>query len=54
VDAERETIELVATKRLGGVSTLSSEISSTDPRFTFFRFTHKFKGESLDSIGTYT
>jgi len=50
VDAERETIELEGTKRLSSVSGLSSEISNTDPRFTFYRFTHKFKGEALDSI----
>jgi len=49
VDGERETIELVDTKKVK-VSSLAGEISTSEPRFTFFRYTHTFKGESLDSI----
>jgi len=50
IDAERETVELVAAKRVRDVPGLTSELSRSEPRFTFYRFTHNFKGESLDNI----
>jgi len=48
VDATTETIELVSAKKIT-VNDLSNEISSTEPRFTFFKYTHTFSGESIDS-----
>jgi len=48
VDPNRETIELVSAKKIS-VSELAHELDRNEPRFTFFKYTHTFKGESIDS-----
>jgi len=50
IDGSKETVELVSAKRVNGIAGLKSELPKTEPRFTFFRYTHNFKGEALDSI----
>jgi len=48
VDTTRETIELVSIKKVA-VGNIPSEISTSEPRFVFFKYTHTFQGEAIDS-----
>jgi twinfilin-like protein len=48
VDAEKETIELVAAKKVG-VDRLAAEISTEEPRFTFYKYEHNWEGTPFES-----
>ncbi|KAH7329455.1 hypothetical protein B0I35DRAFT_456815 [Stachybotrys elegans] len=56
INAEKETIELVPeSPNPGSISELTQVISSTEPRFTFYRFVHTHNGvESSPVLFIYT
>jgi len=48
VDPSQETIELVSAKKIS-VAELARQLDGSEPRFSFFKYTHTFKGEAMDS-----
>eukprot|EP01097_Dermamoeba_algensis_P008047 TRINITY_DN521_c0_g1_i6.p1 TRINITY_DN521_c0_g1~~TRINITY_DN521_c0_g1_i6.p1 ORF type:complete len:124 (-),score=22.98 TRINITY_DN521_c0_g1_i6:282-653(-) len=49
VDTTKETLELATAKAEVTVGSLGSEISASEPRFTFFFYPHSFNDETFNS-----
>jgi twinfilin-like protein len=50
IDANQEKINLADTKNLSRLSDVSGLLSTTEPRFHFFNWTHEYDGKTLTSL----